>query len=183
MAGRSAESRRHKHRCPVCGRGFSCSTLHERLEAGRFGLHTRCAGQLVFWLNPAPVRLSLGRARKPRPTAEPVKGDVAILARSLGRYGGRGALEVLAEAYRRELGAFATKELRRLRLSVKSSSQEDRDRIARLYGKELSRRGAGQWHAAAIAAIRRSGVEFHGDPAKVRVWFSRLQAREKRRKV
>jgi hypothetical protein len=166
------------HECAVCGRRFSCSKAHTVLDGGRFGLHPRCARSLACGSESGPIRIS-PRPSRQLPPVEPVTGNAAILARALGGYGGPGAVEVLALAYRRERVAYS-----RFREGSRPLAKEARDLVARLYAKELKRRGKGKWNAAAIAAMKRVAEQLGEVPFKdtrtVKTHLSRLRAREKR---
>ncbi len=127
----------HEHLCPLCEKRFGCSCTVANSE--RFMIDDVCAAARIFD----------GLSRT-------VRGDVAILAQSLGSYGGPTALEVLAEAWQRERRSYAREnpqtrtgppapELRRLR-------RKEREAVARAY---LQARRAGMVDVAAARKAAR----------------------------
>jgi hypothetical protein len=180
------QTKAHRHECAACGRRFSCSKAHTILDGGRFGLHPRCAGRLArIFPDSGPIRISLRPSRQPPPRVEPVTGNAAILARVIGRYGGPCALDVVAGAYQRELRTYALNHFMRSKEDLKRDQKDARDLVARLYAKELKRRGKGKWNAAAIAAMKRVAEQLGDVPFRdtrtVKTHLSRLRARERRR--
>lgn len=178
-------SKAHRHECATCGRLFSCSKAHTILDGGRFGLHPRCARRLAWFFDArGPMRISMRPSRQPPPRVEPVTGNAAILVRVIGRYGGPCALDVVAEAYQRELRAYALDQFARAKEDLKRMQKDARDLVARLYAKELKRRGKGKWNAAAIAAMKRVAEQLGDVPFRdtrtVKTHLSRLRARERR---
>lgn len=174
-------SKEHRHECAACGRRFSCSKVHTVLDNGLFGLHPRCARSLA-WRPENGLRIFLRPSRQPPPHVDPVTGNAAILARVVGRYSGPCALDVLAGAYQREQRNHGLDAFARLRKQQQQIEKDERDLVARDYGKELKARGKGKWHAAAIAAMNRGkkfGFVPFKEPGSVKTHFSRLHAREK----
>ncbi len=133
----------HEHLCPLCEKRFPCSCTVAASD--RFMIDEACAAARIF----------SGLSRT-------VRGDVAILAQSLGSYGGPTAMEVLAEAWQRERRTYAREkapgrigppasELRRLR-------KKEREAVARAYLQ--ARRSGMEEVAAARKAARLSPDAF-----------------------
>ena len=127
----------HEHLCPLCEKRFGCSCTVANSE--RFMIDDVCAAARIFD----------GLSRT-------VRGDVAILAQSLGSYGGPTALKVLAEAWQREKLTYAREnpqrrigppasEVRRLR-------KKEREAVARAY---LQARRSGMEDVAAARKAAR----------------------------
>jgi hypothetical protein len=127
----------HEHLCPLCEKQFECACTVANSE--RFMIDEACAAARIF----------NGLSRT-------VRGDVAILAQSLGSYGGPTAIEVLAEAWQRERRTYAREnapgrigppasELRRLR-------KKEREAVARAY---LQARRSGMEEVAAARKAAR----------------------------
>lgn len=185
MSEKRIRAKAHEHECAVCGRRSSCSKPHAILDGGRIGLHPRCAQDAAPILPERPLRISLQPPRR-FPPVEPVTGAVAILARALGQHGGPCALDVLGRAYRLEHGAYHWGQIARFQDERKRLAKDARDLVARLYEKELKKRGEGKWRAAAVAAMnkgREIGLLPFDEPGTVKTYLSRLHAREKRAEV
>ncbi len=127
----------HEHLCPLCEKRFGCSCTVASSE--RFMIDDVCAAARIFD----------GLSRT-------VRGDVAILAQSLGSYGGPTALNVLAEAWQREKLTYARENPRRRigppASEVRRLRKKEREAVARAY---LQARRSGMEDVAAARKAAR----------------------------